>query len=224
MQKDRELYGQEMVSVRSQFLNGRHPIVLCNSGWYWLIVACHKTLLSIDKNYRIKHIKTSNGFLDIAVIPSRKEFQLGCDEVTSRFEALSAFVCEICADRGAIRVTTNGGYFTSCETHAFGFGPVIHPLDVMNVDTLNNPSFKNAADDKLNELMNVIQDLRSLYEQERNVCDQIAAVLIHTLGESNRHWPREDTFIPDVRAQYDAAQDAYLAIRSGMQPLLPFQN
>ena len=118
-------------------------------------------------------------------------------------------MCEICADKGAIRVTKSGGYFTSCEIHAFGFPPIINPLDAMNVDTQNNISFESAADDKLNELINLAQNLRKMYEQERSVCDQIASVLIHSSS---------------TRVEQDAAQDAYLALRSGMKPLLPSQN
>lgn len=209
MLKDRDLYKQEIVSIRSQFLHNKHPVILCNSGWYWLIVACHKALSNIDSGYRIKHIKTKEGVLDMAVLASAKNLQFSLDETISQFKALSAFVCEICADKGAIRVTKSGGYFTSCEIHAFGFPPIINPLDAMNVDTQNNISFESAADDKLNELINLAQNLRKMYEQERSVCDQIASVLIHSSS---------------TRMEQDAAQDAYLALRSGMKPLLPSQN
>jgi len=206
MLKDRDLYKQEIVSIRSQFLHSKHPVILCNSGWYWLIVACHKALCDVDFNYRIKHIKTKEGMLDMAVLASAKALQFELDETISQFRFFSSFVCEICADKGAIRVTKGGKYFTSCETHAFGFPPIINPLDAMNVDTQNSLSFENAADNKLNELVNVVQNLRKMYEQERNVCDQLASVLIHT---------------PSTRARQEDAQNAYLATRGGMEPLLP---
>ncbi len=209
MLKYRQIYKQEMVSIRTQFLHNKHSVILCNSGWYWLIVACHKTLSSIDFNYRIKHIKTKDGVLDMDVLASVKNLQSSLDEVVSKFETLSAFVCEICADKGAIRITQRGAYFTSCEVHAFGFSPVINPLDAMNIDTPNGTSFENAADNKLNNLIGVIQDFRKLYEQERGVCDQIASVLIHT---------------PNTPTQHDAARDAYLVLRGNMEPLLPPQN
>lgn len=170
--------------------------------------------------YRFYQIKEKFGSLRLYVLASDASKQDELLAMASRFEYLSSYICEMCGAIGALRRSKQKIYFTACEEHSFGCA-ALPPYDDSSLgepEPSTTVVFESGPPEFPRKLLEVMQEMVTTYERERGVCDKLANTLIHTLGEGERHWPREAYFIDDIKNSYDWAQDAYIELRGGVFP------
>lgn len=84
--------------------------VECSSGWYDLIIQCHKELLAIDPNYVPVQIKEKFGGLRFYFDTSETDDRIEMHRIVSKYEKLSYTICEVSGRQGAqlMRYKTRG--------------------------------------------------------------------------------------------------------------------
>jgi hypothetical protein len=116
---------QELQEILNRINVNYHKSIDCESGWYQLIIDCHKELLALDPNYEVFQIKQKFGGLRYYFGTNDNAKRIDMHRVTRKYETLAYTTCEETGKEGAVLMKSKHGYMKTLHPdHApEGFTP-----------------------------------------------------------------------------------------------------
>ena len=101
---------QELQEILDRINDNYHKSIDCESGWYPLIINCHKELLALDPNYEVFQIKQKFGGLRYYFGTNDDAKRADMHNVTRKYENLAYTICEETGKEGAVLMKSTLGY------------------------------------------------------------------------------------------------------------------
>ena len=95
-------YPPEIQAIIQKIDSRFPPHVWCDSGWFPLVISCHKALLEIDPDYKIQQIKEKFGLLRYYFTTDNPDLYPKMLDVVMEHGRISSTTCEITGKEGAV--------------------------------------------------------------------------------------------------------------------------